>query len=450
MQLSEAAVAMEAQLSDHSGWFEGVSTDTRTISRGELFCALRGPNFDGHEHCSAAEQAGAAGAIVQRPVTTDLATLTVDDTRRALGRLAGAWRRRFALPVVGVTGSNGKTTVKEMIAAILRTDAQVLSTKGNLNNEIGVPRTLFELNEKHQYAVVEMGASHLGEIKWLAEIAKPVVGVITLCAPAHLEGFGTIDAVAEAKGELYAGLIADGTAVINADDVYAEYWMGIATGHRVVTFGINRAADVVAEDIVNCGIGNGMHFGLRVPSSTIDIELPFDGVHNVANALAAAAVAYSLDIPSTTIKVGLERAKRVDGRLCVLEGISGSRIVDDTYNANPTSLTAALRMIESEPGKKWLVLGDMGELGPNSADIHRETGLTIRDAGIDRLFTYGEFAAIAGDSFGKRAQCHTNMDALIETLIEELTAEVTLLVKGSRTMRMERVIEALTGATRQC
>lgn len=447
MQLGEAAAAIEAQLSNHDGWFEGVSTDTRSISRGELFCALQGPNFDGHEHCHAAEQAGAAGVIVQRAVTTNLATLTVDDTRRALGRLAGAWRRRFAIPVVGVTGSNGKTTVKEMIASILHTNASVLATKGNLNNDIGVPQTLFQLNEEHEYAVIEMGASHLGEIKWLAEIAQPLVGVITLCAPAHLEGFGTIDAVAEAKGELYAGLIKGGTAVINADDVYAAYWTGIAADHRVVTFGINRTADVLAENIVNRGIGNGLRFGLRLPSNIIDVELPFDGVHNVANALAAAAVAYSLDIAPTTIKVGLERAERVGGRLCLIEGIYGSRIVDDTYNANPTSLAAALSMIAAETGKKWLVLGDMGELGPRAADIHRETGLTIRDAGIDRLFTFGELAAIAGDSFGEQAQSHSDMDSLIDALSAELTPEVTLLVKGSRAMRMERIIEALTGAT---
>lgn len=450
MQLSEAAVAIKAQLSNHDGWFEGVSTDTRSISRGELFCALNGPNFDGHEHCSEAELAGAAGAIIQREVATELATLTVDDTRQALGRLAGAWRRGFAIPVVGVTGSNGKTTVKEMIASILHTNASVLATKGNINNDIGVPQTLFQLNEEHEYAVIEMGASHFGEIKWLAEIAQPLVGVITLCAPAHLEGFGTIDAVAEAKGELYAGLIADGTAVINADDVYAAYWTGIATDHSVVTFGINQAADVMAENIVNCGIGKGMHFGLRLPSSFIDVELPFDGIHNVSNALAAAAAAHALEIAPATIKFGLERAQRVGGRLCVLDGISGSRIVDDTYNANPTSLAAALGMIESEPGKKWLVLGDMGELGPSAADIHRETGLSIRDAGIDRLFTFGELAAIAGVSFGEHAQSHSDMDSLIDALIAELTPEVTLLVKGSRAMRMERIIEALTGATRSC
>jgi UDP-N-acetylmuramoyl-tripeptide--D-alanyl-D-alanine ligase len=448
MQLSEAAAAIGAQLIGNDGWFEGVSTDTRSISRGEVFCALEGPNFDGHDHCSKAEIAGAAGAIVQRAVRSSLATLTVDDSRRALGRLAGAWRRRFSIPVVGVTGSNGKTTVKEMIASILH--ANVLATKGNLNNDIGVPKTLLQLDDEHEFAVIEMGASHIGEIKWLAEISQPLVGVVTLCAPAHLEGFGTIDAVAEAKGELYAGLLKDGTAVINADDAYADYWSTIATDRRVVRFAMEQAADVTAESITNLGIGYGMQFSLRLPSSEIDIQLPFDGKHNIANALAAAASAYSLDIAPATIKLGLENAKRVGGRLCVIAGVRGARIIDDTYNANPTSLAAALDMIALEPGKKWLVLGDMGELGPSAEDIHRDTGLAARKAGIDRLYSFGELAAIAAASFGDGGQAYRDIARLTDVLISDLAPEVTLLVKGSRAMRMERVVEALTGATQAC
>ncbi|HCU90011.1 MAG TPA: UDP-N-acetylmuramoyl-tripeptide--D-alanyl-D-alanine ligase [Gammaproteobacteria bacterium] len=450
MQLSEAARAIEAQLSSQDGWFEGVSTDTRSISRGELFCALKGPNFDGHEHCSEAESAGAAGVIIQRATATNLSTLTTDDTRRALGCLASAWRRRFDIPVVGVTGSNGKTTVKEMIGSILRTNASVLTTKGNLNNDIGVPKTLFQLNAEHEYAVIEMGASHLGEISWLSEMSQPSVGVITLCAPAHLEGFGSLDSVAEAKGELYTGLAAGGTAVINADDPYSTYWTNIAVGHSIVTFGINQFADVMAENVVTCGIGSGMNFGLRFPSQCIDVELPFDGIHNVSNALAAAAAAYALDVPPAGIKLGLERAKRVRGRLCVLDGVSGSRIVDDTYNANPTSLAAALDMITSEPGQKWLVLGDMRELGPGAEEIHLDTGSKIREAGIDRLFTFGKLAEIAGKSFGGNTESYRDIFSLIDSLIAGLTPEVTVLVKGSRSMHMERIIDGLTGDKRSC
>ncbi len=448
MQLSEVAAKIGAQVSGHDAWFEGVSTDTRTISNGELFWALSGPNFDGHEHCRGAEEKGAVGAIIERAVETDLPTLTVDDTRRALGRLAGAWRSRFSIPIVGVTGSNGKTTVKEMIASIVQVDADVLATKGNLNNDIGVPKTLFELAEHHEYAVIEMGASSPGEIKWLAEVTQPLVGVITLCAPAHLEDFGSIDAVAEAKGELYVGLLANGTAIINADDVYANYWSDVASDRRIVKFGLREPADVYAETVTDRGIGNGMQFRLRLPTDNVDIELPFDGIHSVSNALAAAAVAYALDVSSTAIKYGLENATPVGGRLCVLDGIHGARIIDDTYNANPTSLAAAIKLVASVPGEKWLVLGDMGELGPRAAEIHHETGLNVRNAGIDRFYTFGELAAIAGVAYGDGAQSHRDMGELIKVLTAEVDREVTVLVKGSRAMEMERIVEALAGANR--
>ncbi|MFP6681312.1 MAG: UDP-N-acetylmuramoyl-tripeptide--D-alanyl-D-alanine ligase [Gammaproteobacteria bacterium] len=448
MHLSEVGAKIGAQVSGHDAWFEGVSTDTRTISNGELFCALSGPNFDGHEHCRDAEEKGAVGAIIERAVETDLPTLTVDDTRRALGRLAGAWRSRFSVPVVGVTGSNGKTTVKEMIASILQVDADVLATKGNFNNDIGVPKTLFELAEQHKYAVIEMGASSRGEIKWLAEVTQPLVGVITLCAPAHLEGFGSIDAVAKAKGELYVGLIADGTAIINADDVYANYWSNVASDRRIVKFGLQKLADVYAETVTDRGIGNGMQFRLCLPTDKVDIELPFDGIHSVSNALAAAAVAYTLDVSSAAIKYGLENATPVGGRLCVLDGICGSRIIDDTYNANPASLAAAINIVASVPGEKWLVLGDMGELGSSAAEIHHETGLNVRNAGIDRLYTFGELAAIAGIAYGDGARSYRDMGELIKILAAEVDREVTVLVKGSRAMEMERIVEVLVGENR--
>ncbi len=450
MQLSEAAAELGIQLSGHDAWFEGVSTDTRTISNGELFCALGGPNFDGHEHCLEAEEKGAVGAIIERAVNADLPTLKVDDTRRAFGRLAGAWRNRFSIPIVGVTGSNGKTTVKEMIASILDADTTVLATKGNLNNDIGVPKTLFELDVQHEYAVIEMGANHLGEIKWLTEITQPLVGVITLCAPAHLEGFGSIDAVAQAKGELYTGLLAGGTAVINADDIYASYWSNIAGDRPIVKFGLQQPADVFAENVTDLGIGRGMHFSLQLPSSNVDVELPFDGVHNVSNALAAATAAYALDISSSAIKYGLENASKAGGRLCVLDGIRGSRVIDDTYNANPTSLAAALNTVASAPGEKWLVLGDMGELGSRAAEIHRETGVNVRNIGIDRFYTFGELAAIAGGAYGEGAQSHRDMGELIKALTADVDRGVTVLVKGSRAMKMERIIDALVGANRSC
>jgi len=450
MQLGDAALAIGARYSGGDGWFEGISTDTRTLRRGALFCALKGPKYDGHEHCAEAEQKGACGAIVERDVDTSLSTLVVPDSRRALGRLAQTWRRRFSTRVVGVTGSNGKTTVKEMIAAILRTDAPVLATQGNLNNDIGVPQTLFQLADEHEYAVIEMGANHLGEIEWLAEIAQPLVGVITLCAPSHLEGFGSIENVAQAKGELYTGLLAEGTAVVNADDDFAAYWNDIAKCRRVLRFGLKNPADVTAANVSSRGIGNGMHFTLGLPSSHIDIDLPFDGLHNVSNALAAATVAFALDVAPTAIKSGLENTIKVDGRLCMIEGRAGCRIIDDTYNANPASLAAAIDVLASVPGSKWLVLGDMGELGPSAAELHRIGGAIARDSGIERLYAFGELAANAADAFGEGAQTYGDMGELISALQATLSERVTLLVKGSRTMRMERIVDALAGVKPVC
>ena len=450
MQLGDAAAAIGAQRSGNDDWFEGVSTDTRTLQRGALFCAIKGVKFDGHDHCAEAEQRGACGAIVERDVNTPLPTLMVTDTRHALGSLARTWRRRFATRVIGITGSNGKTTVKEMIAAILRSDSPVLATQGNLNNDIGVPQTLFRLAEKHEYAVVEMGANHLGEIEWLAEIAQPLVGVITICAPSHLEGFGSIENVAQAKGELYAGLLAEGTAVINADDDFAVYWSDIVEGRRVLRFGLNKPADVTAMNVSNRGIGNGMHFTLRLPASRIDIDLPFDGLHNVSNALAAAAVACALDVAPATIKSGLENTSKVRGRLCVVGGRGGCRIIDDTYNANPASLAAAIDVLASVSGNKWLVLGDMGELGVDAAELHRAGGAIARESGIERLYAFGELAANAARTFGEGAQSYRDMDELIAVLEAALTPQVTLLVKGSRTMRMERIVDALAGVKQVC
>lgn len=450
MQLSTAAGAIGARLSGQDNWFEGVSTDTRTIASGELFCALRGPLFDGHAHCLEAEQKGACGVLVEQTVETALPSLTVDDSKRALGRLAGAWRERFSIPVVGVTGSNGKTTVKEMLAAILRVNAVVLATKGNLNNDIGVPQTLFRLNAEHEYAVIEMGANHVGEIAWLAEIARPLVGLVTLCAPVHLEGFGSLEHIAQAKGELYAGLRDGGTAVINADDAFADYWSGIARPRRVVRFGLQKPADVSAENVTHKGIGQGMRFRLHLPTTSFDIDLAFDGLHNVANALAAAAAALALDVAPEAIKAGLEHAGKVGGRLCVVEGLRGSRIIDDSYNANPTSLAAAVDVLVSASGQRWVALGDMAELGPQAMDIHRETGLALRDAGVDRLYTFGALAAAAAEAFGAAAESYTEIEDMIEALESVLAPDVTVLVKGSRAMRMERLIDALTGVKQAC
>ncbi len=448
MQLSEAAQHLGVNFTGPDSWFDNVSTDSRTIKPGELYCAIRGTNFDGHDYCSSAQKSGAVGAIVERIGTSNLSQIEVPDTRAALGMLAKAWRRKFQLPVVGVTGSNGKTTVKEMIASILSGNGSVLSTEGNLNNEIGVPQTLFRLGEEHDYAVIEMGASALGEIRWLAHIAQPEVGVITLCAPAHIEGFGSVERVAQAKAELYAGLSSGGTAIINADDKYAGYWGGIASGHKVLHFGQHNKADVAARNTAILGIGKGVRFTLHLPTTTVDIELPFDGEHNVANALAAAAVAFSLDISPDLIKRGLECAGKVNGRLCVHTGPSGSRIIDDTYNANPASLAVGVKLLAKEKGRTCVILGDMGELGRDAIKAHRDAGRDIRSAGIESLYTLGDLAAEAATGFGDGARSFHNVDELRASLAADLVHPLTVLVKGSRFMRMERVVHALVPESR--
>ncbi len=450
MQLSDAAGQIGASFSGPDGWFNSVSTDSRSIRPGELYCALRGTNFDGHDFCSRAEQAGALGAIVERVAPSTFAQLEVTDSRIALGELASAWRRRFELPIVGVTGSNGKTTVKEMIASILSVNSSVLSTRGNLNNEVGVPQTLFRLNDKHDYAVIEMGASHVGEIQWLARIAQPQVGVITLCAPAHIEGFGTVERIAQAKGELYAGLATGGTAVINADDEFASYWCKIADDKRILRFGKLKSADVCAQNISVLGVGKGVQFDLQLPNATLDIALPFDGSHNVSNALAAAAVAYALDISSESIKRGLESATKVEGRLCVYAGQFESKIIDDSYNANPASLAAAVELLGQEDGETCLILGDMGELGSDAIKAHRDAGAAIRHAGIDRLYTLGDLSTHAATEFGRGAQSFRDIDGLLSRLHSDLTYSATILVKGSRFMRMERIVQALAPEARPC
>ncbi|MFT4560820.1 MAG: UDP-N-acetylmuramoyl-tripeptide--D-alanyl-D-alanine ligase [Gammaproteobacteria bacterium] len=450
MLLSEAARELTATHTGQDRWFEGVSTDSRTIKSDELYCALRGPTFNGHDYCRDAQRNGAVGVLAEQAIDANLATLTVANSKLALGQLASAWRRNFNIPLVGVTGSNGKTTVKEMITSILQVDHTVLATKGNLNNEIGVPQTLFRLSETHDYAVVEMGASHVGEIESLSALTRPQVAVVTLCAPAHLEGFGSIEQVAEAKGEIYSGLGATGIAVINADDNFAQYWQDVAGERAVVRFGVANPADVMARNISIGGIAKGVRFALVLPDAQRDIDLPFDGMHNVSNAIAAAAVACALNISADSIKVGLETASKVAGRLCVLDGKQGERIIDDTYNANPTSLAAAVELLAAERGERWLVLADMGELGPDTAQLHRDAGTLVRAAGIDRLYTFGDLAAEAGASFGRAAKHYDEIDGLIDDLISVSNHDATILIKGSRAMRMERVVHALAGADSSC
>lgn len=440
MSLSLLADTLKAKHHGRDAVFTGVSTDTRTLARGDLFVALVGPRFDGHRFLSEAAAAGAAGALSGRALATSLPYVETPDTRQALGAFAGFWRRQFRMPLIAVTGSNGKTTVKEMLAAILARRGKGCVTHGNLNNDIGVPLTLLRLRADDTHAVVEMGMNHRGEIEYLARLARPTVALITNVAEAHLAGLGSVAAIARAKGEIFTGLAADGTAVINADDAYSELWQSLAAPRRVVTFGLDRKADVSADVALD---GDGCALRLKTPEGDIDMRLPLLGKHNALNALGATATALAAGAALPEVRAGLEKLKAVSGRLEIKPGIHGTRVIDDTYNANPSSLAAGLQVLRDFPGERALVLGDMAELGPAAVNIHRRVGELAKGLGIQKLFALGELSRHAVEAFGRGARHFDNPETLVDALLDCLHGEMTVLVKGSRSMRMERVVAGI-------
>jgi UDP-N-acetylmuramoyl-tripeptide--D-alanyl-D-alanine ligase len=434
----------------------GVSSDSRKIAQGDLFIALRGEHFDGYAFVGIAAQAGAAAAMVnadscQVPPQNAgeqqavIPLVLVEDTRMALGRLAGWWRSRFSIPVVAITGSNGKTTVKEMLASILREAAgsadAVLATRGNLNNDIGMPLTLLRMNETHLYAVIEMGMNHPGEIDYLTRIAVPDVALTNNASGAHLEGLGSVEAVAQAKGEIFAGLRHHGTAVINSDDSHAQIWRTLAGAHPLLEFGLNANADVSGTWHPH---GDGLRLDVTAPQGMFVADLQVPGKHNALNALAATAAATVLNIPLETIAAGLEKFSGVAGRLQRKTALHGASLIDDTYNANPSSMRAAINVLAQAPGKRILVLGDMGELGDESAALHAGIGAEARRAGIEKLYALGALSVNTVREFGSGAQHFGQIEDLQDALEDELDANTTVLVKGSRFMKMERVVEHFT------
>ena len=466
MLLSQAAKATGGTLVPFAGIqggdvrIDGVSSDSRKIVQGDLFVALRGEHFDGYNFAATAAQAGAVAAMVNADSYQERLTgrkeqkavpapgiplLLVEDTRVALGRLAAWWRRQFDIPVVAITGSNGKTTVKEMLAGILRAAADsadaVLATIGNLNNDIGMPLTLLHMNATHRYAVIEMGMNHPGEIDYLTRIAAPDVALINNASGAHLEGLGTVEAVARAKGEIFSGLQPHGTAVINSDDEYARLWRALAGAHPLLEFGLNSEADVSGTWHPH---GYGLRLDVTAPQGMFAADLHVPGVHNARNALAATAAATVLNIPLETIAAGLEKFNGVAGRMQRKVAQHGASLIDDTYNANPASLRAALSVLAQAGGKRILVMGDMGELGGDAAELHAEIGAEARRAGIEKFYALGELSVNAVREFGSGAQHFEGMEELQEALEKELDANTTVLVKGSRFMKMERVVEHLT------
>ena len=440
--LKSAAETMQGTLHGDDATFCGVSTDTRSIRPGELFVALSGPNFDGAAFVDKAAAANAAGAVVGRSVESDLPVIVVDDTLKALGDLAASWRAQMPATVIGITGSNGKTTLKELLASCLSISAETLATHGNLNNEIGMPLMLTRMSRNHRYAVIEMGANHHGEIGYLRSLASPSVVAITNAAPAHLEGFGSVEGVARAKGEILTGDPAAEVAILNADDDYFEYWKSTCSASQIVTFGLSAEAEVRASHIESST--DAIDFILHMPNTQFEVHLSLAGKHNVLNALAAAAIASAVGIGPGQIRQGLEAVLPVGGRLQHVTSASGAVLYDDSYNANPTSVQAAAEFLAAQEGTSWLVLGDMAELGDDAELLHAHTGWVIREAGIDHLLATGPLSKKTVESFGENGQWFEDIDDLGALLRSSIAKGDVVLVKGSRSTAMERIVNVLT------
>ncbi|HET6907233.1 MAG TPA: UDP-N-acetylmuramoyl-tripeptide--D-alanyl-D-alanine ligase [Rhodanobacteraceae bacterium] len=443
LRLSEVALWTRGTLHGADAPVRGVSTDSRKVAADELFVALKGEHHDGHEHLAQAAGRGASGALVMRRVNSDLPQVVVADTLLGLGDLASAVRAKRRARVVGITGSNGKTTVKTLTASILQRHGRTHSNAGNFNNEIGLPLSLLSMPRDSEYAVMEMGAGKPGDIAYLAAIARPEVGLVNNIAPAHLERMRTLEGVAETKGALYQALPADGTAIINADDAFADFFSGLAGSRRVLRFGFSAKADVRAENILLEPERSA--FKLVTPAGSQAVQLPLPGRHNIGNALAAAAIAHALDVPLATIVDGLQNAPTVGGRLRKQVAAGGWSVIDDSYNANPGSTGAAIATLALQPGERWLVLGDMAELGSDAAAMHAQIGKQAHDAGIEKLFAVGTLSAHAAQAFGPDAHHFATRAELIAALRTQLHAGVSVLVKGSRSSAMENVVAALLG-----
>jgi UDP-N-acetylmuramoyl-tripeptide--D-alanyl-D-alanine ligase len=458
LMLSDIAKVVGGQLIGHGTGMrdvlcESVGSDSRNIAKNQLFVAIKGEHFDGNAYAAEAIKKGAAAALVSDANTQASPAVLVADTRLALGKLAQYWRATFPLPLVAVTGSNGKTTVKEMLAAILNVailnisrlnqtiSSSVLATQGNLNNDIGMPMTLLKLGKQHAYAVIEMGMSHEGEIRYLTNIAKPNVAVVNNAGIAHIGEVGSREGIARAKGEIFEGLADDGIAVINADDAFADYWKSLNANRKIITFAMRAKADVTASNEEVAGVSK---IKLITPAGSIHFKLHVLGTHNISNALAASACAHALGISNDDIAQGLENFAAVKGRLQCKAGFNSASLIDDTYNANPDSMKAAIDVLASQSGKQVFVMGDMAELGADAAQMHADIGLYAKQKGIAQLFTFGELSQQASQAFGANSQHFTSLDTLVQCLKKAMKANTTVLVKGSRFMQMERVVKALS------
>ena len=451
LTLSEVAEALGGRLLGANAQFSAVSTDSRKIEPGQLFIALTGPNFDGHDYLHDVAASGATAALVERSIAdVALPQLQVADTRIALGQLGALNRQAYTGPLAAITGSSGKTTVKEMLASILRAGlgGEVLATRGNLNNDLGVPLTLLELNSQHVAAVIELGANHVGEIAYTVGLARPQVAILNNAGTAHVGEFGGPDKIVEAKGEIIEGLAADGVAVLNLDDQAFAVWNARASGKKVLSFALrNAAADFYASDIQG-DVRGCPAFTLHGLAGEARVQLNLLGEHNVANALAATAAAYAMGVPLVGIRCGLESLQPVKGRAVAQLATSGARVIDDTYNANPVSMCAAVDILTAFSGRTVLVLGDMGELGEWAEQGHRDVGAYAAGK-VNALYAVGPLMRHAVAAFGAEGRHFADQANLIEALAAEQGPSTTLLIKGSRSAAMEKVVSALCASTEE-
>ncbi|MFC0711649.1 UDP-N-acetylmuramoyl-tripeptide--D-alanyl-D-alanine ligase [Azorhizophilus paspali] len=449
LYLKEIAGPLQGDLAGDNVTFDSVGTDSRAIRSGQLFVALVGPRFDGHAFLAEVAAKGAVAALVQRTMPElGLPQLQVADTRLALGRLGSLNRQAYSGPLATVTGSSGKTTVKEMLASILRTRGPVLATRGNLNNDLGVPLTLLELAPEHVGAVIELGASRIGEIAYTVALTRPQVAIITNAGTAHVGEFGGPEKIVEAKGEILEGLPADGIAVLNRDDPAFDIWQQRAAGRRVLGFALDASdADFLARDIQPDARGCPA-FTLQGPAGEARIQLNLLGLHNVANALAAAAAAHALGMPLLGIRTGLESLQPVKGRAVAQFAPSGVRVIDDSYNANPASMRAAIDILAGFSGRTLLALGDMGELGAWAEEGHRQVGAYAAGK-VDALYAVGPLMTHAVAAFGKGGRHFADQAGLLEALRSEQHPDTTILIKGSRSAAMDKIVLALCGSSEE-
>lgn len=441
--LSQIAALLNCELEGKDINVTGTAIDSRKIEKGTLFIALVGEHSDGHDYIASARLAGASAALVSVKQEDELPQLLVDDVVVAFGQIAHFWRQQCRAKVIAITGSNGKTTVKEMVSRILnQTGSSVIATQGNLNNELGVPLTLTRLNKDTDYAVIEMGANHRGEIARLVAMAMPDVAIINNVAAAHLEGFKNIEGVAKAKAEIFSGLSEHGVAVFNSDMDFVEPWTLVIGNTQYSTFALHASADIQAENIQIDPTAS--HFMVKLNNEFNYFNLPLPGEHNISNALAAITVTSALGIPVDAMEKGLALMPSVPHRLQLRKGLNQSQLIDDSYNANPGSYQRALSALMSFSGKHWLVLGDFAELGADSVMIHRQMGGQAKEAGVARLWTIGEQSEYATEEFGDGAQHFTSMDELQKGLEEVLSDDINCLIKGSRFMKLDQLADALS------